>query len=540
MCDNPAMAVMPPQTLVDTPSGKIRGHRRGGIVSFRGIPFAASTAGGGRFRAPRPFPPWTGVLEAQRSGPSAPQPAPGSLMLGRPLPLVGIRTSEDCLHLDIDTPACDDARRPVLVWLYGGAFLIGSGSTFLYDGRRLAEEDAVVVTLNYRLGALGYLGWQGIETTAEVAAELEGNLGLRDQIAALEWVREHIASFGGDPGNVTIFGESAGAMSIGALLASPRGRTLFHRAILQSGAAHNVSTAEQAADRTRRFLRAAGVKEPLDAAALDALRSLPEERVLEAQRGAMAAWGSRGGPRLPFQPTLDGDLLPKAPLDAIREADLSGHDVLWGTTLHEWKLFKALSPRLRRFPAGRLERKAAVLLERLGGDPGLAEEMVALYRDQRRGRAASDFEVWVALRTDEIFRIPANVLGEALETAGARQYAYLFDFPAPAFPRVAGACHSIDLPFTFGTLRHPLMLPIFLGSREAERLSQAVRRAWVSFARGGVPVIGRGIAWPTWGTAQRATLRLDRTLRVDDAPMDEERRFWEAVLGNGAGELEMS
>ena len=235
-----------------TPSGRLSGTRRRGRVVFRGIPYAQPPVGALRFRAPLPVKPWSGEREAVRFGPSAPQVGAENPLVRR---FVGSPAgqSEDCLYLNVWTPALDARRRPVLVFIHGGAFLMGSGASALYDGSRLAARgDAVVVTLNYRLGALGSLALRDVLPGGEL---VDSNLGLRDQTAALAWVRESIAAFGGDPENVTVFGESAGVMSIGALLGAPEARRLFRRAILQSGAAHNVSSHTYARRVAELFLK---------------------------------------------------------------------------------------------------------------------------------------------------------------------------------------------------------------------------------------------------------------------------------------------
>ena len=249
--------------VVETRSGRLRGTERRGVLAFRGIPYAAPPSGPRRFRAPEPAESWPGVRDADAPGPGAPQR--GATLGGAFTRIIGPgATSEDCLTLDLWTPAADGARRPVLVWIHGGAFLMGAGSALAYGGAALARSgDVVVVTLNYRLGALGFLQLGDLAP----AAGFDSNLGLRDQIAALEWVRDNVAAFGGDPAQVCVFGESAGAMSVGALLGAPRARGLFARAIAQSGAAHNVAGRESAARVAATFLDVLGLA-PREAARL--------------------------------------------------------------------------------------------------------------------------------------------------------------------------------------------------------------------------------------------------------------------------------
>src|SRR5690348_10697779 len=297
------------EILVETRRGRVRGQAEAGLAVFRGLPYARPPVGPLRFAPPEPPPAWTGTRDATRFAPSASQ---NGALIG-PVMSLGIgRTAEDCLYLNVWTPAADRRRRPVMVWIHGGAFVLGSGSQMLYDGATLARRgDVVVVTINYRLGAFGFLRLcerfgQRLPAT--------GNEGLLDQIAALEWVRDEIAAFGGDPGNVTLFGESAGAMSVATLLGTPRARGLFRRAILQSGAANFVRSAERADAVTASLLERLGISRT-DA---PRLRDVPAAALLEAQQQVLLGGGSDGRMALPFAPVVDGDLLAEHPLDAIR------------------------------------------------------------------------------------------------------------------------------------------------------------------------------------------------------------------------------
>jgi len=517
------------QPVVETRSGKLRGRVADGAVEFLGVPYAMPPVGSFRFRPPQPPEPWAGTRDAFESGPAAPQPRRGNLVRlfsG----FLQNRIAEDCLYLNVWTPAADAGRRPVMVWLHGGGFLIGSGSSFLYRGHRLVRRgDVVVVTLNYRLGTIGFLDL----TSAGVAEDgypAPANFGLHDQVAALEWVRDNIAAFGGDPDNVTVFGESAGAMSIGSLLGAPRARGLFHRGILQSGAARNVSTPEQAAYRTQRFLYAAGLtgKSPEDL--LRALRDLPVDRILDLQHRTMGGSPPRAG-WISWQPSVDGDLLTRQPLEAVAAGAAREVPILIGSTREEWKLFTAGTPRLRWMSREDLERRAAGLLQRNELDPGDTREALAAYR--RR----SPFESYVALRSDEYFRIPAIRLAEAHARYQGATYCYLFDFRAPSMPRALGSCHALDLPFVFGAQRHPVLLPLFLGSRRAARLGRRMQDAWIAFARHGKPEHDGfeqdARRWPAYDEARRATMWLAPTCRVEPAPLDDERRFWQERLAAG-------
>ncbi len=380
-------ASMDPRTEIS--SGRIAGSSENGVLVFRGIPYARAPQGPLRLRAPQPPEPWPGVRDARAFGASAPQ-SPGRLaaLLGSPTESF----AEDCLYLNVWTPGVDAARRPVLIWLHGGGFTTGSGSQPIYDGARLARRgDVVVVTVNYRLGALGYLQLPALEREAQAAS---ANPGLLDQIAALRWVQENIAAFGGDPANTTLFGESAGAMSVGTLLGTPRAKGLFGRAILQSGAASNVYDREDAQRVAETFMKELG----LAADDLAGLRAQPLAAVLAAQdRAAQQLLGVVR--QLPFQPVVDGDVLPRRPLEAIAGGLARDVSLLIGTNLEEQKLFAPADPKAQGLDDEGLLRRCRRTLPEPGPDGRpLGEHAVHLYRTAREGRHdVSARELWYAI-----------------------------------------------------------------------------------------------------------------------------------------------
>ncbi len=519
------------QPVAEFELGRLRGVERGGIRIFRGLPFAAPPVGTRRLRPPEPPEPWGGVRDATRVGAAAPQPRPVALpgplqALLRGGGLGGSVQDEDCLTLNVFTPGTDDARRPVLVWIHGGAFVMGSGATPIYSGRRLARGgDAVVVTLNYRLGALGFAHLGLLETPG---AEETLNLGLQDQVAALRFVREHIRSFGGDPGNVTIFGESAGAMSVGTLLGTPAARPLFQRAILQSGAAHNVSGPERAARAAHALLRELGAG-PRDA--LRVLGRAPVEAILAAQMRATLSLGIAHG-TLPWQPAVDGRFVPRQPLEAIAAGEAAGIPLLAGTNRDEWKLFTLFDSRTRRLDPAALRRRLERILP--GKDEegtAFAERALEVYRSARAGRSgASPLELWEAVQADRVFRYPAARLAELHAAREPRTYQYLFEWTPRLARRRIGACHALEIPFVFGTLRHPLFRALLGVSGDTLALSRAMRAAWLSFARTGEPHSEALGPWRPYTGAERATLLLGPRPELVRAPLEEERRFWEPHL----------
>jgi len=504
-------------TIVETRSGKVEGTVEDGLHVFRGIPYAAPPVGPRRFAAPEPEEPWAGVRQAGAFGPSAPQPT-----LRLPLPGMDVgRVGEDCLYLNVWTPAADGGRRPVLVWIHGGGFVIGSGSQPVYDGAHLARRgDVVVVTVNYRLGPLGFLDLSHLAPAVPGAA---ANAGLRDQVAALAWVRDNVAAFGGDPGQVTVFGESAGGMSVGTLVAMPSARGLFRRAIPQSGASHNFHTPETARQVAEAFLGKLGIA-PGHAAA--ELREIPADKLVEGQNQTMASIGTSLG-LLPFQPVVDGQALPEPPLAGIRAGHAAEVELLTGSTRDEWKLFMFLDPDVFRLDEAGLVEKLAKRIPALD-----ARALVDTYRSAReaRGLDVQPVALFQAIETDRIFRIPATRLAEAQHAWQPRTFLYRFDWESPALGGVLGACHAVELPFVFGTWQAPGG-EMFAGhGPEAAALAARTMDAWLGFARSGDPGHADIPEWPAYDLTARPTLVFGRECRLEQDVDAVERRLWDGVL----------
>jgi len=494
--------------IVETASGKVQGREKDGILDFRGIPYAASTAGEFRFQPPRPAEPWAGVRDATTFGPIAIQNQ-GTMeaMFGAPPQ----EMSEDALSLNIWTPAADDGKRPVMVWIHGGAFVSGTGATPWYDGRSFARDDIVVVTINYRLGALGFLYVDG-----------QGNFGILDQVAALEWVRDNIAAFGGDPAKVTIFGESAGGMSVGTLLGLPAAKGLFGKAIPQSGAAHHVRSADEAERQTEAFLAELGIEASTPADAADRLRGISVEKLLEAQ-ATMVAKGFNGG--LAFMPVVDGVALPQQPIDAIGAGQSAGGKTMIGTTRDEFRLFTLLDPGLASLDDARVAKRIGTMLR----DPGGGEKILTHYRSSHPD--LSPAELWTDLATDLVFRIPAVRLAEVQAARGEDVYMYRFDWCTPAFGGQLGACHALEIPFVFESI-NSRGGEMFTGpvSEEMRAMSRAMHEAWASFARTGAPVSDGLPEWPRYTPDRRATMVFDLESSVEIDPGGADREAWSGLL----------
>ncbi|HUA29927.1 MAG TPA: carboxylesterase/lipase family protein [Streptosporangiaceae bacterium] len=486
---------------VITRSGAVRGQVRDGVASFLGIPYAASPTGPLRFRAPAPPENWDGVREAAALGATPPKPdyaSPFDELLPEPnIP------GDDWLNLNVWTPDPGAASLPVMVWIHGGGFSNGNSALPIYDGHPFARDGVVLVTINYRLGVDGFALLPGAPA----------NRGLLDQIAALEWVRDNIAAFGGDPGNVTVFGESAGAMSVTTLLAMPGAQGLFARAITQSGSVQSVADPADAALVTKELGLALG-REP-DAASL-AVVGLPE--LIKAQAEVRDALASQPDPArfgativasaLPFIPVVDGDLLPARPLDAIAAGAGSDVTLLTGTNTEEFRLFLV--------PTG-----LAGLLD----EPGLAgvltilgvgQPAADLYRANRPAAAPGD--VLCAVLTDRYFRIPALSVARARRGAAAPTYLYEFAWPSPVGG--LGACHSLEIPFVFDNLLAEGAEPA-IGPEPPAALAERMHAAWISFARDGNP------GWPAFDDSYPVMVFNTTGGGLHKDPRGDERTIWD-------------
>ena len=491
------------EMIVTTRYGKVRGGAADGVIAFKGVPFAAPPFGANRFQPPRPPEPWSGVRGALVDGakcPQLPYPPPWDTLIPERGP-----DGEDCLNLNVWSPDLGRAGLPVMVYIPGGMFEAGSGAT--YDGSRFARDGVVCVTINYRVGAEGFL----------YLGEGAANLGLLDQAAALEWVRENIAAFGGDPGNVTVFGQSAGAMSIGTLLAMPRAEGLFRRAILQSGGAHYVIPVEDARRVGQLLAETLGV-----AATREAIAAVPVARLLAAQAELKAdlianpdpeRWGPEVALNIaPWQPVVDGDMIPARPIDRIAAGAGAAIEVMAGSNADEYNFFLV--------PNGAIDQITDELVVGAVAAHGLpVEAALATYRAEDPD--ASPGDLLSALLGDWFFRIPALRVAEAHAGSAAGTYVYEFAWDSPQFGGRLGAAHGVDVPFVFDTL--PDGTDPLLGADPPQPLADAMHAAWVAFATSGEA------GWPTYDLDRRATMRFDATSRIVDDPRVAVRMLWEGV-----------
>jgi para-nitrobenzyl esterase len=503
--------------LVETTSGKVQGEQRDAHQVFRGIPYAKPPLGQLRFRAPEPVEPWPGIRAALSFGPSALQVRSKIVSSSVPEPF-----SEDCLYLNVFTPAADAARRPVLFWIHGGGFSFGAGGELLYDGGRLAERgNIVVVTVNYRLGAFGF---SHFPASVRERLDLSSNAGCLDQIAALRWVQQNIAAFGGDPNAVTIAGESAGAFSVGMLLAMPAARGLFRYAIAQSGARFERGHGDPHSS-TDALLRELAVS-------AEQLWDVPAERVLAAQQALSARTSISEGTVSAFVPVHDADTLPLPLEQAIASGDYANVPLLIGTNRDEINLF--LGPALRKLGEPISHEALHAGLAKLVPDAS-RERLDALLEVYRESRVVHDLPhgpraLLAAISSDALWRIPSARFAEAHLAHQPATYQYLFSYESPAMRGALRACHGLELPFMFGTLDMPGQ-PEFAGRGEArQQLSMRMMDAWLAFVRSGDPSLSCAHGqWPAYELRTRPTMHFDCESRLELAPYEAERAAWDGL-----------
>ncbi len=497
-----------PSATVKTSLGSVRGYIDSGVHVFKGVPYAASTAGSNRFMPPRKRQPWSDVRDATQWGERPPQ-----IVGGEPAEMLPTdpreRQGEDCLVMNVWTPNPGAARRPVMVWLHGGGYRSGSGSYGIYEGRELARKhDVVAITVNHRLNALGFLHLAHFGGKWASAS----NVGMLDVVAALEWVRDNIAAFGGDPGNVTIFGQSGGAGKVSTLMAMPAAKGLFHRAIAQSGAALTATPADQAAKATEVLLKLLSV----GPGQLDQLQTMPLQRITDALAAAAA-------PLAAFVPVLDGTSLPVHPFDPTAPAQSASVPFLTGTTATETTFFDP-DEQLMPIDNGTLRQRVKAMLK---VEDAEADRIIALYRSKQPGR--DNIDLFLRMETDNSrFRTAVDTQAERKGAQrGAPVYLYRFEYYSPVRQGRLKAMHCMEIPFVFDNLEAG---KIYTGiSPAAQRLADRMSAAWVAFARTGNPT-HKGIPqWPAFDSTRRPTMVFGDEAKVVNDPGGEERLALKAI-----------
>lgn len=494
-------------TIVQTTSGPVLGDSENGVDVFRGIRFAQTPVGRLRFRPPEPVVPWSYVRPAQDFAPACPQ-------------LVGIDPTEnnnsvmaeDCLAVNIWTPKVDSRKRPVMVFIHGGAFVEGSARNTWYDGTSLARTgDVVIVTLQYRLGVLGFLELS--EIAGEEFAE-SGNLGILDQIAALQWVKNNIERFGGNPKNVTIFGESVGATSVGILMAVPGARGLFQKAILESNSAVRVGhDLAHATELARAFMKIAGASSVADLQRMTMLQIRDaQQKLFETQFGDSS-----------FGPTWDGIVLLRPAMAMLLAGMGARVPVLLGTNLDEiryWSTIEDLP--LEKKPESLLESQVAAILG------PKAKAAIGVYRKTN----VTYGDAVIHLGTDLLFRMTSIRMAEAL-SALQPTYTYLFTYRSSSPVAKYDSAHSMELPFVFGVIDDLDAIAVIGRDPHREKLMHEIQRAWINFSRYGDPNSPGLPSWPKYDTATRSTMELGITSRVINDPLSAQRAVWDGVPFDG-------
>jgi para-nitrobenzyl esterase len=491
---------------VKTGYGYVRGVTTNGVQMFRGIPYAAAPVGELRWRAPVEPAPWSGERDCSEFGHSAMQGSLGAM--GEMIGIAAGPIDEDCLTLNVWTPEIYDDLRPVMVWIHGGGNVVGSSAQPRFNGEHLARRGRlVVVTINYRLGAFGFLHAPELGAT--------GNEALLDQIAALRWVRKEIRRFGGNPKNVMVFGQSAGGFDITQLMAMDAAAGCFDKAAPMSGSLSPQVLPDEASATAARFAEKFG--------GFAALRDVPAQQILDHQ---LALTGGQLGAPVRFGPVRDGTLIREDAAVALAAGTHTrGMPLLIGTARDEWGLWTAMDPALQTLDEAGLEK----LARRPFGDR--ARDGIEVYRTARakRGEDKSPVSIWRAIMTDSMFRIPAVRTAELHCRHTPATWMYRFDYESPALDGKLGACHSLDVPFVWGTVGVG-ELPRLCGDSHLVRcLSEVLLDTYVTFAKRSDPSNANLLPWPTYEPGQRATMLLSMRSHVENAPMDDERVFWESL-----------
>jgi len=506
----------PASAIVETSAGKVRGFVRNGIVTFKGIPYGATTAGEARFLPPARPTPWTQVRATMSYGPVCPQPVRSGWLSDRTAFLYDWDDgypSEDCLRLNVWTPAAEErGKRPVMVWLHGGGYEAGSSQELpSYDGENLSRRgDVVVVSINHRLNVFGYLNMAAVGGEKYARSV---NVGMLDIVASLQWVRDNISRFGGDPANVTVFGQSGGGAKVSTLMAMPSAKGLFHKAIVQSGSQLRLATAEASA------AQAAAVLQELQAQGIGIgqLTQAPAARLVEIATGAKNKLQSTNprasiSERLGWQPWLDGTIVTSHPFDPQAPALAASVPMLIGTTLHEFS------------PAGSLPDPRALTDEWLVTEVGktygsAARDIVAAFKQGHPG--ALPFEIAAVIGATATFRVSA-VRQAQLQAANAPAYLYWFAWKTPVLDGTPLAYHCSELAFAFDNIDR--CANATGGTPEARELAGKVSQAWIQFARTGNPNHSGLPRWPAVSASALPTMIFDTRCEVKDDPDANERK----------------
>ncbi|NVM44841.1 MAG: carboxylesterase/lipase family protein [Candidatus Lokiarchaeota archaeon] len=500
--------------IIDAKAGKIQGIKEEGIEIFKGIPYTERIVGDLRFKPPIPAKRFPGVFLATEFGPVCPQIISPKL-INHPYP----QSEPDCLTLNIWTPSSDKDKRPVMVWIHGGG--LRSHDARSYDGKFLVKRgNVVIVSLNYRLNALGFSFIPGIVTAP---------LGLLDQITALKWVRDNIENFGGDPNNVTIFGESAGGWSVSTLLAMPEAKGLFHRAIAQSGGCNAAGfSASEGEDISERVFLELGIQK----GDIEALRKISAYELVNAESKVWEEKLKEKHWPLTTPPYIDGEYILEHPLDLICKGAAKEVDLLVGTNLNESSSMKPDEyDNFKEVSESGMQNWIKLVMKTLGKGEDKAVSLINAYRETRKDKGLlSAQKVLDAFLTDFEFHISAIRTAEAQSVQNPNVYMYLFTWPSSFMDGMFGSFHTLEIPFVFGMLDDPFWSILLETSEEAKKFSEKMMDSWITFARTGNPSHSGIPEWPKYNIEKRSTMLLGKETKVVDDPYGKERIAWDGIM----------
>jgi len=494
--------------IISTNKGKLQGIQGDGYQSFLGIPYAKPPVGDLRFREPRPLEPWSDVKNATEFGFIAPQNIPDD-------PPIEQDQSEDCLYLNIWTTKADNKSRPVMFWIHGGGYVIGAGSRPRLYGKNLSVSgDVVVVTINYRLGALGFLNFPSVPP----------NLGIQDQVAALRWVKENIQNFGGDPNNITIFGESAGGMSVAILLAIPSSEGLFHKAIIESGAANPRDfTMEKSKKGCAKFVSKLGIRD----GNVDELRRIPFKKIMETQKKVVGDILNLESS--PFWPFVDGDVIPEQPIEIISRGNNHQVPTIIGYNENELGFLTEILNESGVVKKSLIMKFVRARIEKSIENKDRSEELIETYKKELKAKFPEQpFMYWEAILSDSMFKIPIVRQLEAHTKHQPNIYCYIFSYKSPKF---GFALHSFEIPFVFNTIdKEDFAKGAIENDENAKTLTKKVMDTWVTFARTGNPNNKNIPNWPEYELDNRYTMILSVNPEVIKTSEDILREIWNDIL----------
>ncbi len=490
---------------ITTKQGLLLGTTESDVRVWRGVRYAKAPVNELRYKLPQPPNNWEGITNATEFGNISPQPK--NDMGGD-----GVQ-NEDCLFLNIWSPKVSETKKPVMFWIHGGGFVMGSGSSDMYNGTKLSKNgDVVVVTINYRLGPLGFLFLDEFNTTS---THFESNLGLHDQTAALKWVKENISAFGGDPDNITLFGESAGANSVLSLLTSPYAKGLFQKTIVQSAAGISVISKEKAAQQTREFFNFLNISP----AEISKLNTISVDTLLAASERYFRQKVKDKDDVLFFVPVAGTDFLPLTPIEAIKQGVAKNIPMLIGTNRDEANLFSKMKP-----PIFTAEKETVHSYLKSNGLATHENHLISLYPEYPSKTSI------LSMITDAIFQVPSVYIADA-QSNFASAYSYRFDWTSFPIRMIGlGACHGMELPFVFSTFNSSAGKRIIKASsnKRVFKLSREIQKAWSNFAYTGNPGSEKNL-WPQYNTQSRSTLIFDNTISVISDPIAKLREGWEVI-----------